>query len=74
MAETPFTIGADARCTDGACGKVIRVVVDPVARAVTHLVVEPKHRHGLGRLVPLDAHTSLDEKRQALGKLGNALA
>jgi len=54
MAETPFTIGADAVCTDGVCGKVIRLVVDPVARAVTHLVVEPRHRPGLGRLVPLD--------------------
>jgi sporulation protein YlmC with PRC-barrel domain len=51
---TPFTIGADALCTDGICGEVIRVVVDPVARAVTHLVVEPKGRQGLGRLVPLD--------------------
>ena len=51
---TPFTIGADASCTDGACGKVTRVVVDPVARAVTHLVVEPKHRLDVGRLVPLD--------------------
>ena len=51
---TPFTIGADASCTDGACGEVTRVVVDPVARTVTHLVVEPKHRPGLGRLVPLD--------------------
>lgn len=51
---TKFTIGADASCTDGPCGKVIRVVVDPVDRAVTHLVVEPKHRHGQGRLVPLD--------------------
>jgi sporulation protein YlmC with PRC-barrel domain len=30
------------------------VVVDPIARAVTDLVVEPKHRQGLGRLVPLD--------------------
>jgi len=30
------------------------VVVDPLARAVTHLVVEPKHRHGAARLVPLD--------------------
>jgi sporulation protein YlmC with PRC-barrel domain len=30
------------------------VVVDPVARTVTHLVVEPRHRVGLGRLVPLD--------------------
>ena len=55
MAETTlFTIGADATCTDGVCGEVSRVVVDPVARAVTHLVVEPKHRRGLGRLVPLD--------------------
>ena len=55
MAEpTPVTIGADVSCTDGDCGTVTRVVVDPVARTVTHLVVEPKHRIGLGRLVPLD--------------------
>jgi sporulation protein YlmC with PRC-barrel domain len=55
MAETtPFTIGTDASCTDGVCGEVSRVVIDPVARAVTHLVVEPKGRQGLGRLVPLD--------------------
>jgi sporulation protein YlmC with PRC-barrel domain len=54
MAEPePFTIGADAICTDGVCGQVSRVVVDPVARAVTHLVVKPAHGHGLGRLVPL---------------------
>jgi sporulation protein YlmC with PRC-barrel domain len=55
MAEpSQFTIGAEASCTDGVCGEVTRVVVDPVARAVTHLVVEPAHRQGLGRLVPLD--------------------
>jgi sporulation protein YlmC with PRC-barrel domain len=30
------------------------VVVDPVARSVTHLAVEPTHRQGLARLVPLD--------------------
>ena len=54
MAETPFRIGAHAGCADGVCGKVIRVVVDPVARTVTHLVVEPRHSPGLGRLVPLD--------------------
>jgi sporulation protein YlmC with PRC-barrel domain len=51
---TPLVIGADTWCTDGACGEVSRVVVDPVARAVTHLVVEPAGRRGLGRLVPLD--------------------
>jgi sporulation protein YlmC with PRC-barrel domain len=49
-----FTIGAEASCSDGAGGTVSRVVVDPVAQVVTHLVVEPKHRAGLGRLVPLD--------------------
>ena len=54
MAETPFVIGADARCTDGVCGKVSRVVVDPVARVVTHLVVQPRDWPGLGRLVPVD--------------------
>src|ERR1700689_1571284 len=54
MAETPLTIGADARCTDGVCGKVTRVVVDPVARTVTQLVVQPGNWPGLGRLVPLD--------------------
>ncbi len=51
---TQFTIGVDVSGADGVCGEVSRVVVDPVARAVTHLVVEPKHRQGLGRLVPLD--------------------
>ncbi len=55
MAEmTPFTIGSEVSCSDGACGEVSRVIVDPVARVVTHLVVEPTHRQGLGRLVPLD--------------------
>jgi hypothetical protein len=49
-----FVIGAEASCTDGPCGQVTRVVVDPVAQTVTHLVVEPKHRQGLGRLVPVD--------------------
>ena len=33
MAETTsFTIGAGASCTDGGCGKVARVVVNPVTR------------------------------------------
>ena len=54
MAETtPLTIGADVSATDGSCGKVICVVMDPVARAVTHLVVEPGHHRGPRRLVPL---------------------
>ena len=55
MAETTsFTIGARATCPDGDCGEMNRVVVDPLTRAVTHLVIGPKHRHSSARLVPLE--------------------
>ncbi|MHB1988840.1 MAG: PRC-barrel domain-containing protein [Acidimicrobiales bacterium] len=50
---TEFTIGSEVACSDGACGVLSRVVVDPLARALTHLVVEPRHPSGLGRLVPI---------------------
>ena len=54
MAEAePFAIGAAVSCSDGPCGNLVKVVVDPVARAVTHVVVEPEHRSGLARLVAL---------------------
>ncbi len=53
MDEPVFSIGGRATCRDGECGAVIFVVIDPVARKLTHLVVEPAHRQGLGRLVPL---------------------
>ena len=55
MADTAeFAIGAEASATDGPVGKVSRVVVDPVAKALTHLVVEPGLGQGPSRLVPLD--------------------
>jgi sporulation protein YlmC with PRC-barrel domain len=53
-----FTMGSDVRCTDGACGTLRRVVVDPVARTLTHLVVEPGHQDQGGHLVPIDLVTS----------------
>lgn len=55
MADTAeFTIGTEVSGTDGSLGTVTRVVVDPVAKKLTHLVVEPGFRHGPSRLVPLD--------------------
>jgi sporulation protein YlmC with PRC-barrel domain len=51
---TQFTIGTEVRCSDGPIGKISRVIIDPVAEALTHLAVEPEHRPDLGRLVPLD--------------------
>ena len=36
MSETTeFTIGSEVACSDGVCGELTRVVVDPVARALT---------------------------------------
>ncbi len=37
-----------------ARGKISRVIVDPVAEAVTHLVVEPEPLGDPGRMVPVD--------------------
>jgi sporulation protein YlmC with PRC-barrel domain len=53
MVEAELTIGAEASCSDGFCGKVSRLVLDPAAHTVTHLVIGPKHREQLGRLVPI---------------------
>jgi sporulation protein YlmC with PRC-barrel domain len=54
MSDTvQFRIGAPVSCADGPCGQVTRVVVDPVAQTVTHIAVEPAHRQGLARLVPV---------------------
>ena len=49
-----LVIGSDAVGGDGYHGEVLAVVVDPAARTVTHLAVEPEGRQGLARLVPLD--------------------
>lgn len=67
---TPFTMGAHVRCSDGECGQVTRVVVDPVARAVSHLVVEPKNRIGVGRLVPLELADADDDEVRLRCTLG----
>lgn len=47
-------IGREVACSDGVCGNFRRVIVDPAVREVTHLVIEPAHGLGPGRLVPID--------------------
>jgi sporulation protein YlmC with PRC-barrel domain len=61
--ERLFRLGADVRCSDGHCGKVSTLVINRGDDAVTHLVVEPRHRRELSTLVPLhlvDAATTGD--------------
>jgi len=48
-----FTLGARASGPDGFCGVVSGTIVDPTARTVTHLVIEPENG-AVARLVPLD--------------------
>ena len=48
-----FVVGNDVACSDGACGVLARVVVDPIANAIAYLDVESKHRGHGGHLVPM---------------------
>jgi sporulation protein YlmC with PRC-barrel domain len=56
--QSQFAIGTKASCTDGPCGEVRRIVVDPTTTTVTHLVIEPRHRAKDARLVPVDLVTA----------------
>jgi sporulation protein YlmC with PRC-barrel domain len=47
-------LGHPVRCSDGPAGELADVVIDPIRRRVTHLVVAPHHRHRLARLVPAE--------------------
>ena len=57
----PFRIGARVLASDGECGELVRVIVDPVAQKLAHVVVAPKHHTGLGRLVPVELVDSADD-------------
>jgi uncharacterized protein YrrD len=57
-----FTIGGHVEATDGRCGHLTRVIVDPVAESLTHLVVEPRHHKERARLVPFDLVVSLEDE------------
>jgi sporulation protein YlmC with PRC-barrel domain len=53
-AAEPLQIGARVFAIDGESGELVRVIINPVIQAVTHLVVAPRRHPGLGRLVPVD--------------------
>lgn len=46
-------LGTAVECSDGPFGELVDIVIDPLAREVTHVVVEPHHRHWMARLVPI---------------------
>jgi sporulation protein YlmC with PRC-barrel domain len=61
---TEYIIGSEVAASNGTCGDLQRIIVDPVARTITHLVVEPKHRPDEGHLVPVELADSTGNKIQ----------
>jgi len=51
-------------------GVLVDVIVDPVARVITHIVVQPRHRASQARLVPI-ADVVADETTEALKCTGD---
>ena len=47
-------LGSSVQCTDAVFGEIADVIVDPISRRVTHLVVRPHDHHEGARLVPID--------------------
>jgi len=46
-------IGNRVRCTDGVYGELADIVIDPLEKRVTQLVVQPEQSEGEARLVPI---------------------
>jgi sporulation protein YlmC with PRC-barrel domain len=59
---TELVIGTDVSCSDGECGHLMRVVLDPVARTLTHLVVQSGRPRGIDRLVPVGLVASTEDE------------
>jgi hypothetical protein len=51
--NSAYQIGSEVIASDGPCGNLVRVIVNPVARTVTHLVLEPDRTPDNARLVPV---------------------
>jgi sporulation protein YlmC with PRC-barrel domain len=47
-------LGSSVHCTDAPFGELADVIVDPLSRRVTHLVVAPHGHHEDARVVPID--------------------
>jgi sporulation protein YlmC with PRC-barrel domain len=46
-------IGNRVRCTDGVYGELADIVIDPLEKRVTHVVVRQEQDEGEARLVPI---------------------
>jgi sporulation protein YlmC with PRC-barrel domain len=57
-------IGNRVRCADGVYGELADIVIDPIEKRVTHLVVQPEQ--GVSRLVPIQLAKGRDGVRREI--------
>ena len=55
-------IGTRVNCTDGVYGELADIVIDPLKKRVTHLVVQPEQGVGEARLVPIQLAKGRDDE------------
>jgi sporulation protein YlmC with PRC-barrel domain len=57
-------LGTPVRCQDGMLGELADVVIDPVRRSLTHIIVRPEIEALVGaRLVPIDLVEPAEEQK-----------
>ena len=59
-------IGNRVRCTDGVYGELADIVIDPLEKRVTQLVVKPEQSEGEARLVPIRLAKSGDDQQREI--------
>ena len=59
-------IGNRVRCTDGEYGELADIVIDPLQKRLTHLVIKPEHGEGEARLVPIQLAKRRDDEQREI--------
>jgi sporulation protein YlmC with PRC-barrel domain len=59
-------LGTSVRCSDDVFGELADVVIDPITKRVTHLVVQPHEGHSLARLVPIELAEDAENGKQEI--------
>ena len=59
-------IGKRVNCTDGVYGELADIVIDPLEKRVTHLVVQPEQRYGERRLAPIQLAKGRDDEQHEI--------
>ena len=58
-------LGTPVRCSDDTFGELADVVIDPINKRLTHLVVQPSRQEGqAARLVPVELAEGSEEESE----------